>query len=738
MYKKTIPKRLRLPIALLVTIAIVIISYASYITYAANQRTISTLSEISHQNQTIFSLELGRDAKIIENAASYIEKLGYASFDDILTFLKHSQIANQQHLLGIVTPDGKLTDINGVEIDLSQFPNTKEAFNSEETKFFCDSYNDFTFLVCTTPIRIDGENKFVIFSTYLTSRYADSISTPTFENEGYSYVIDSDGKRIVGSSHDVSFGLTFDNLFDEMSQASSKNDSAIQQMQADLKEGKSDGIIMLNGIEKYIYYTPLNINDWYILTVVPKTVVTKYTTQILICCYLFIVFCLIVFFYLLHTAIKAKATGQKQLEEMAYVDSLTGGMSYTKFVFEAEKTLKDNPDENYALINLDINNFQYINDFFGDDEGDRALKFLWSAIYKRLEEKELCSRIFDDHFVALITYENTKSLDNACADFFNSLKLYSPAGGIYNMTVSVGIYLVDDRDMNINSMLNRARTTQKHLKGQSSQSQYAIYSSKQRDDIMMQKTIENGFDDAIKNKEFKVYFQPKFNINANKFDGAEALVRWQKPDGTIISPGMFIPLFEKNGDIIKLDKYVLEETCAKIRKWLDLGYDVSPISVNVSLLQLLDENFVEDHIKTVEKYGIPLNLIEIEFTESILAENESLLISLTKQCKKHGIKVLLDDFGSGYSSLNMLNLLPCDIVKLDKRFVDKLETDDKSKAIVSSAISLAHTLQMSVTAEGVETKNQYDLLKEMHCDKIQGFYCAKPMPEDDYENLIKG
>ena len=850
MYKKTISKSLGLLITLLITIAIVIISYASYITYAANQRTISTLSEISHQNQIIFSLEIERDAKIIENAASYIEKLGYASFDDILTFLKHSQIANQQHLLGIVTPDGKLTDINGVEIDLSQFPNTKEAFNSEETKFFCDSYNDFTFLVCTTPIRIDGENKFVIFSTYLTSRYADSISTPTFENEGYSYVIDSDGKRIVGSSHDGSFGLTFDNLFDEMSQASSKNDSAIQQMQADLKEGKSDGIIMLNGIEKYIYYTPLNINDWYILTVVPKTVVTKYTTQILICCYLFIVFCLILFFYLLYTAIKAKTTGQKQLEEMAYVDSLTGGMSYTKFVFEAEKILKDNPDENYALINLDINNFQYINDFFGDDEGDRALKFLWSAIYKRLEPKELCSRIFDDHFVALITYDNTKSLDNACADFFNSLKLYSPADGVYNMTVSVGIYLVDDRNMNINSMLNRARTTQKHLKGQSSQSQYAIYSPKQRDDIMMQKTIENGFEDAIKNKEFKVYFQPKFNINANKFNGAEALVRWQKPDGTIISPGMFIPLFEKNGDIVKLDKYVLEETCAKIRKWLDLGYDVSPISVNVSLLQLLDENFVEDHIKTVEKYGIPLNLIEVEFTESILAENESLLISLTKQCKKHGIKVLLDDFGSGYSSLNMLNLLPCDIVKLDKyvleetcakirkwldlgydvspisvnvsllqlldenfvedhiktvekygiplnlieveftesilaenesllisltkqckkhgikvllddfgsgysslnmlnllpcdivkldkRFVDKLETDDKSKAIVLSAISLAHTLQMSVTAEGIETKSQYDLLKEMHCDTIQGFYCAKPMPEKEYENLIKG
>ena len=738
MYKKTISKSLGLLIALLITIAIVIISYASYITYAAKRRTLSTLSEISHQNQTIFSLEIERDAKSIESSAAYIEKLGYTSFDDILDFLKRSQDDNQKHILGVATPDGKLIAVNGIKIDISQSPNIKEAFNSNETKFFCDTYDNFAFLVCTTPIRIDGENKFVIFSTYLTSRYADSISTPTFENKGYSYVIDSDGERIVGSSHDGSFGLTFENYFDEMRKASAKNDSAIKQMKDDLKNGKSNGIVMINGIAKYVYYTPLNINDWHILTVVPKTVVTKYTTQILICCYLFIVFCLIVFFYLLYTAIKAKATGQKQLEEMAYVDSLTGGMSYTKFVFEAEKILKNNPDENYALINLDINNFQYINDFFGDDEGDRALKFLWSAIYKRLEPKELCSRIFDDHFVALITYDNTKSLDNACADFFNSLKLYSPAGGVYNMTVSVGIYLVDDRNMKINSMLNRARTTQKHLKGQSSQSQYAIYSPKQRDDIMMQKTIENDFDDAIKNKEFKVYFQPKFNINANKFNGAEALVRWQKPDGTIISPGMFIPLFEKNGDIVKLDKYVLEETCAKIRKWLDLGYDVSPISVNVSLLQLLDENFVEDHIKTVEKYGIPLNLIEVEFTESILAENESLLISLTKQCKKHGIKVLLDDFGSGYSSLNMLNLLPCDIVKLDKRFVDKLETDDKSKAIVLSAISLAHTLQMSVTAEGIETKSQYDLLKEMHCDTIQGFYCAKPMPEDDYENLIKG
>lgn len=737
MYKKQYQKNLGIIITLLITIAIVMISYVSYITYASKKKTFSTLSEISHQNQAILNLEIERDAKTIESSADYIEKLGYTSFDDILNFLKLSQNNNQEHLLGIATPDGNLTSVNGVKIDLSQSPNIKEIFKSNETRFFCDSYYDSSFLVCSTPIKIDGENKFAIFSTYLTSRYADSMSTPTFENEGYSYVINSDGERIVGSSHDGSYGLTFDNYFDEMHKASVKNDSVIEQMKNDLKNGKSDGVVMINDIAKYVYYTPLGINDWYILTVVPKTVVTKYTSQILICCYLFIAFCLIVFFYLSRSVINAQITGQKQLEDMVYIDSLTGGISYSKFTLEAENMLKNNPNENYALINLDINNFQYINDFFGDEEGNRALRFLWSAIDTRLQSKELCARIFDDHFVALITYDNTTSLDNSFKDFFNSLKLYSPKNGTYNMTVSVGVYPICDRNTTITSMLNRARTTQKYLKGQSSQSQYAVYSAKQRDDIMMQKTIENEFEDAIKNKEFKVYFQPKFNINSNKFDGAEALVRWQKPDGTIISPGQFIPLFEKNGDIVKLDKYVLEETCSELKKWLDLGYKVTPISVNISLLQLSDKNFVEDHIKTVKKYGIPLNLIEVEFTENILAENESLVVSLTKQCKEHGIKVLLDDFGSGYSSLNMLNILPCDIVKLDKRFVDKLETDNKSKAIVSSTIALAHTLNMSVTAEGVETKNQYDLLKEMCCDTIQGFYCAKPMPEQDYENLIK-
>jgi len=373
---------------------------------------------------------------------------------------------------------------------------------------------------------------------------------------------------------------------------------------------------------------------------------------------------------------------------------------------------------------------------FGAQKGDELLRGVYECIKSGLTEGEPAARVDADHFAFHLVERQRSAVLERLRQIERRIRRLSDKMGVIHLVPRFGVYAMrPEEDARracelANLALGAARS--------SADNTVAFYQDLDQNAFFENMQLEDRFDEAIGEHQFKAYYQPKCNPKTGEIVGGEALVRWVQEDGTMLSPARFIPLFEKNGDIIKLDKYVLEETCAKIRKWLDLGYDVSPISVNVSLLQLLDENFVEDHIKTVEKYGIPLNLIEIEFTESILAENESLLISLTKQCKKHGIKVLLDDFGSGYSSLNMLNLLPCDIVKLDKRFVDKLETDDKSKAIVLSAISLAHTLQMSVTAEGVETKNQYDLLKEMHCDKIQGFYCAKPMPEDDYENLIKG
>lgn len=740
MPKKVITRHSVRFVIFFVLVAIATVCYAAFITDASNSKTTLTLTEIAARNQQILETEINKNLSDISDLAATINNMGYDTEEEIIEYLTYKKTRRSYHRLGIADTSGNSLMTDGKRVNISERDYFQCAMSGDTSIYdtITDFVDDTLSIAVSTPIYFDGEIKYVLFATYTLDNYIELLATPSFDGAGYSYVISRSGDCIVGSSNENSYGEYFNNFFNEMSNASRKNDKAVLKMQSDMEAGESGFIKMYNIIPKYVYYTPININNWYLLTVIPQNIITKYTNRVLLSGYIFIVFFIIVFLLLMRSISYIQEKSRKELERMAYVDELTGGMSYAKFKVEAEKLLKKNTDEKYALVNLDVNNFQYVNDIFGYDEGDRALKYLRSAIEETLTEEEICSRIFDDHFAFIMEYLNTAQVTEKMNLLFSKIKAYQPADGIYNMIVSAGVYPIDDISMDIDSMLNRARIPQKRIKGHSSKSTFAVYDPELRKLLIQEKEIENAFDSAIANKEFKVYYQPKFNIDKNCFDGAEALVRWQKKDGTLVSPGAFIPIFEKNGDIVRLDKYVLEETCASIREWLDKGYKVSPISVNVSLLQLMDENFVNDHVDTVRKYNIPLNLIEVEFTESIMAENEELVISLANQLKEHGIKVLLDDFGSGYSSLNMLHALPINIVKMDKHFIDNLETDNKSRAIVSGAINLSHTLDMNVTAEGVETKEQYDCIAEMGCDYIQGFYCAKPMPKSDYEEIVKG
>lgn len=725
-------------VSILLFATIIATIYAAYITKTSNDKTISTLSELATQNKRNLELVINNNLSDINDIAHSIEDNNLTTYEDMLAYTDKVQSRSSYYRLGIADETGLATTSDGYNFDISEMEYFKSAIKGKQSvsDTFLDPFDNTYSLGFSAPITINGNVRFVIFGTYSIDDYIETLSTPTFDGNGFSYVIDNQGHCVIGSTHKDSHGKYFDNFFDEVLKLSPKNKKAVEKMKMDLIVGESDSVFIRSDLSRYLYYKPLNINNWYLLTVVPKNIMTAYTNQILICGYLFILFCISIFCILIKNTFQLRQLSRKELEKLAYVDALTGGMSFTKFKYEAELIISKDPNIKRAILNLDINNFQYINDIFGYDEGDNALRYIWSELSKSLSDNELCSRIFDDHFVVLISFKDKESLDTRLNEFFNRLKNYKPQKGIYNMTISVGVYLIKNANMTVDAMINRARIPQKQIKGLSSKSTYAIYDSKQREDIIFRKELENSFDSAIENKEFKVYYQPKFNIESKQFKGAEALVRWNNNSGTVLLPSKFISLFEKNGDIVALDNYVLKETCQNIKTWIDKGYVVEPISVNVSLLQLIDKNFVKDFVGTIKKYDIPLSLIEIEFTESIMAENEELLLSLTNQLNDYGIKVLLDDFGSGYSSLNMLNVLPFNVVKLDKRFIGDLETDKKSQAIVSSAISLAHTLNMQVTAEGVETKKQYDILSSMGCDSIQGYYCAKPMPKDEYEKVL--
>ena len=257
-----------------------------------------------------------------------------------------------------------------------------------------------------------------------------------------------------------------------------------------------------------------------------------------------------------------------------------------------------------------------------------------------------------------------------------------------------------------------------------------------RSKLLKEQDIESHMEEALENKEFKVYLQPKYSPEGGRMGGAEALVRWISPTSGFISPGEFIPIFEKNTFIIQLDEYMLEEVCKLQRMWLDEGKTLVPISVNISRIHLLDEGLILMILHIVDYYKLPHDCIELELTESAFFDDKKKLIHTVEELKKNGFVVSMDDFGSGYSSLNTLKDLPFDVVKLDGEFFRKMEDQTRSRIIIEDTITLAKHLELQVVAEGIEEKEQVEFLKSMGCDLIQGYYFAKPMPAEEFGKLL--
>ena len=265
----------------------------------------------------------------------------------------------------------------------------------------------------------------------------------------------------------------------------------------------------------------------------------------------------------------------------------------------------------------------------------------------------------------------------------------------------------------------------------------ALYTEQMGKEMQREQQIINEMDTALEEKQFVVYFQPKYELDGYTPRGAEALVRWKKPDGTMVSPGEFIPVFEKNGFIIKLDYYVWDQVCQLIATALRAGRKPDPISVNVSRVNLYNPNFLESLVNLVEKYRIPPEYLHLELTESVFSDTENVILNAVNYLHKAGFTILMDDFGSGYSSLNVLKDIDLDVLKIDMKFLSKGKDDGRGEKILAAVIQMAKALDMPVIAEGVEEKKQVQMLKRLGCNYIQGYYFAKPMPQEDYERLAR-
>lgn len=426
----------------------------------------------------------------------------------------------------------------------------------------------------------------------------------------------------------------------------------------------------------------------------------------------------------------------KSAYNVAGIDPVCNLRNKYKFINDGEIFIERNPEKSFALIHFDISKFTIINNTVGYKVGDKILQQIGKTLQDILAD-EITGKGEGDNFFAVVEYKDQEEVvDKALevSDKIEELKIWQKIK--IKPVIKIGIFYVNRDDLDLRTAIERAYFAKITLKN-NYKSEYVIYNDKIGSELIEAKRMEDEMHKALERKEFKVYFQPKVNLRTGEITGAEALVRWEHPKLGTISPARFIPIFEKNGFIIKLDKYVFEEVCKNIRKWINEGYHVVPVSVNVSRVHFLTRNFVSDYSEIKRKYRIHNRLIEIEITESIAFSNENVdeVFSVMREFREAGFDISIDDFGSGYSSLGLLKAMPVNTLKLDKMFLNDIE-DYNAQVIVSNIVNMAKNLNLMVVSEGVETETQVDFLKGIGCDIAQGYVFAKPVPVNIFETFI--
>lgn len=432
---------------------------------------------------------------------------------------------------------------------------------------------------------------------------------------------------------------------------------------------------------------------------------------------------------------EALRVSEENYRRLALFDQLTGAPNKNSFKMEAEKLL-ENLDVQYASVILDMDQFKLVNDLFGHHQGDLLLQYIAGVLSRHVRENELFARAEADQFYLLLIYESHDQLAERLTNIFHDVERYQiRASEKYHLIVAAGVYVIEKRNVSIDTIIDRSHLAVRKMKGIHN-STYSFYNDDIRQQMLIKREIENDMHAALQNQEFKVFVQPKYDLQTKKIVGGEALVRWQHPTKGLISPFKFISIFEQNGFITQLDMYIVEVICQKQRQWIDKGHKPVVLSVNQSKLHFFNPHYIQELQNIISTYPIMPYLLELEFTESAVFDNIDDLLDVMQQLRQIGFKLSIDDFGTGYSSLNMLKDVEVDVLKLDRGFIVDTANEKRRQIIIEAVINMAKKLSMTIVAEGIETKDQEDLLREIGCDVGQGYFFAKPMPIDAFYDLL--
>ncbi len=424
----------------------------------------------------------------------------------------------------------------------------------------------------------------------------------------------------------------------------------------------------------------------------------------------------------------------QKTNKIIYTDMITGGNNWLHFVKRGAGLLKKRKGSyNYAVLHLKMRKYRSFCTCFGVKEGEELIEKLYHVLKKNIWRNEAMAHRENAEFGLLLSYTDETQLCNRIEQLERAMDAVLPKMKLY---FAVGIYKVQPKETDIEQFYNNALLACEML-GEEAENQMAFFDVEMNKQRLWERKVEDEMDAALMKHEFQVYLQPKISTAGEDLAGAEALVRWIHPKEGFIPPNKFIPIFERNGFILKLDDYMLEEIARQQAAWLKQGKRVVPISVNISRAHFTKEDLAEHICSIVDKYHVPHQVIELELTESAFFDDKKVLLQTVKKLRDAGFIVSMDDFGSGYSSLNSLKELQLDVLKLDADFFRGVEARERGLLIISEVIDLAKKLNMKIVAEGIESREQVDFLTEQECDLIQGYFYAKPMPIKEFEEKYK-
>lgn len=703
-----------------------------------------TLMEISSQSVTALHNQIEGDLQTLRNLADFIGGTEDLSFESNLPILQEISDKNGFKRMGIILPDGNVHTTDDVVDNLADRNYFQRAMLGESvvSDTLSERFGSGAIHVYAAPIPCRGEIAGVIFATHDEKSYNDSLAVSTFEGRGASLVVQKDG-LLIAQSEEAGHALATESIETARFAAG----YSLDQVREDMQAGLSGTVVYaLNGVQKYLSYTPLSINGWSLCTVVPSAVVMEKTHYLLSSTLVIGAGISLFFSALLFYSIHLHKKSRRALYELAYTDPLTGTVNLNRLKVDGVRLLEKRSPHLYALVQFDVEKFKYINDMYGYEAGNRILCAISDAARETVREYELFARVANDDFAMLLRCEDGREALSgrllALASRIGSCVGANESSGLQiKIVLSFGVYLLPCRpvgEAELIGALDKANIARETVKGRH-ESSVAFYENELRNRIIEEKDLENHMHAALRNGEFRMFLQPKYDLVTHRIAGAEALVRWEHPKKGLLQPGTFIELFEKNGFIVQIDLFMFEEVCKVLRRWIDDGVAV-PVSVNLSRAHLCQTRFIDQFDAIAGRYGVDRGLIEIELTESYFFEDVDGLLHTMQRLRQLGFLLSMDDFGTGYSSLNLLKDLPVDILKLDRAFFQqfqKREGGERTKKVIAGVVTLAKSIDMRIVCEGVETEEQADFLRKIGCDLAQGYLFARPMPAADFEGLLK-